>query len=142
MARFDADPELKLTSNGKYISIKRGEIHAGLRFLSDRWNWSVEKTQRFIKDKIVENSIIRRTEQGQSILTLCNYDTYNPLSCDDPNTNPNTNQYTARTLTSTNKKKDKEREKRKEIIYPPNPLTGTGEGAGDNPEPENTFPGF
>ena len=68
MARFDAEPATKELPNGRLITIKRGEIHAGLRFLSDRWGWSVEKTQRYINKHIKKHEIERRTEHGESII--------------------------------------------------------------------------
>lgn len=130
MARFDAEPATRELPNGRLITIKRGEIHAGLRFLSDRWGWSVEKTQRYINKHIQKHEIERRTEQGESVLMLCNYDYYNPVEYAIPNTIPyttsdttTTNPNTARTPTRTKKKKDKE------YIPPYSPPTG-GTGGG------------
>lgn len=128
MARFDAEPATKELPNGRLITIKRGEIHAGLRFLSDRWGWSVEKTQRYINKHIKKHEIERRTEHGESIISLCNYEYYNPMEGTLPNTISDTisdtTPYTARTLTSTNNKKDKE------YIHPPYPPSGGTAGAG------------
>ncbi|MQX26142.1 hypothetical protein GHJ49_00550 [Alistipes sp. dk3620] len=131
MARFDAEPATKELPNGRLITIKRGEIHAGLRFLSDRWGWSVEKTQRYINKHIKKHEIERRTEHGESIISLCNYEYYNPMEGTLPNTTSDTmsdtTPYTARTPTSTNNKKDKEviykktlsRERVKKDFVPP-----------------------
>lgn len=131
MARFDAEPATKELPNGRLITIKRGEIHAGLRFLSDRWGWSVEKTQRYINKHIKKHEIERRTEHGESIITLCNYEYYNPIEDTMSNTisdtMSDTTPYTARTPTSTNNKKDKEviykktlsRERVKKDFVPP-----------------------
>lgn len=131
MARFDAEPAMKELPNGRLITIKRGEIHAGLRFLSDRWGWSVEKTQRYINKHIQKHEIERRTEQGESILTLCNYEYYNPLEDTVSNTIPNTmsntppkNPYTALTPTRTKKKKEEE------YIPPYSPPVGGNPAAG------------
>lgn len=79
MARFDANPYIKFMANGKRITVKRGEIHASLRYLSTRWQWSVGKVKRFVDYHKNINEIKHRTEQGESILTLCNYNTYNPI---------------------------------------------------------------
>lgn len=78
-ARFEAETETRLLANGREICIKRGEIHASLRYLADRWGWGVEKTKRFIDIAINENAIERRIEHGESIITLINYDIYNEL---------------------------------------------------------------
>ena len=114
---------MKELPNGRLITIKRGEIHAGLRFLSDRWGWSVEKTQRYINKHIQKHEIERRTEQGESILILCNYEYYNPLEDTVSNTMSNTppkNPYTALTPTRTKKKKEEE------YIPPYSPPKGDG----------------
>ena len=110
MARFDAEPSLKILPCGRQITIERGEIHSSLRFLSDRWGWSVEKTQRYINKHIEKQEIERKTVQGESVLKLCKYDSYNPLSNTDPYTDP----YTDRTPTSTKNNKDNKVNKEKE----------------------------
>ncbi len=117
-ARFEGTTDTKILANGREINIKRGEIHASLRYLARRWGWGVEKTKRFIDNAKKEHAVEHRTEQGESILKLCNYDSYNPL----PNTDRYTNQYTDRTPTdtptdtptSTNNKKDKKEKNERE----------------------------
>ena len=116
-ARFEEEPAIKILPNGRQIRIKRGELHAGLRFLSSRWGWGIEKTKSFIDKHIKKNEIERRTEHGESIIKLCKYEYYNPL----PNTNPYSDQYSDRTLTrtvtSTNNNKEKESKKGKEGLF-------------------------
>lgn len=124
LARFEERPTDIILPNGREISIERGEIRASLRFLSERWGWGVEKTKKFIDKHIEKQEIERRTEQGESIIKLCNYDSYNSLS----NTDQYTDQYTGRTPTSTptstNNKKEKKEEEREEYIIPPLPPKG------------------
>lgn len=128
-ARFEAEPAIITLPNGREITIKRGEVFAGLRFLSDRWGWSVEKTKRFIDKHIEKHEIERRSEHSQSVLKLCNYDFYNPTAntdqYTDQYTDPHTDQYTARTLTSTltSTKNNKENKENKDNT-PPTPSTG------------------
>lgn len=133
LARFEERPTDIILANGREISIKRGEIRASLRFLSDRWGWGVEKTKKFIDKHIEKQEIERRTEQGESIIKLCKYDSYNPSSNTDQYTEQYTDQYADRTptntVTSTNKKKDKKvkNEKKEEEILPPTPPKGGGD---------------
>jgi len=75
-ARFDAEPAIKILPNGRRITIERGEIHSSLRSLSDRWGWSVEKTQQYINKCIEKQHIERKTVQGESVLKLCKYELY------------------------------------------------------------------
>ena len=81
MARFEVEPAQKILPNGKRIWINRGELHAGLRFLSSRWGWGTncDKTKKFIDFHISKDEIVRRIEQGESLLCLCNYEKYNPV---------------------------------------------------------------
>ena len=114
LARFDAEPTDRILPNGRQITIERGEIHASLRFLSDRWGWSVDKTLRYINRHKEKQEIKHRTQQGETLLMLCNYDKYNPLSNTDTYTKTNTDQYTDQTPTSTNNNKDNNVNKEKE----------------------------
>lgn len=90
-ARFEIEPETRILSSGRYITIKRGEIHASIRFLAERWSWGNDKVKRFLDAAISEQAIERRTEQGESILTLLNYGAYNPVGDESqtPNQTPN-----------------------------------------------------
>lgn len=102
-ARFEAEPTTILLSNNRHITIKRGELRASLRYLSERWGWGVEKVKNFLDRHIKLGEIERRTEQGESLIMLCNYERYNQT----PNADPYTNQYSDTTATSTKKKKGK-----------------------------------
>lgn len=82
-ARFEADPQMKLLSNGRRITVKRGEIHSSLRYLSNRWKWSVGKVKRFMDYHTKKGETEHRREQGETIIKLCKYDSYNPLKKPD-----------------------------------------------------------
>ncbi len=90
-ARFEIEPETRILSSGRYITIKRGELHASIRFLAERWSWGNDKVKRFLDAAISEQAIERRTEQGESIITLLNYGIYNPIGDENqtPNRTPN-----------------------------------------------------
>ncbi len=91
-ARFEIEPETRILSSGRYITIKRGEIHASIRFLAERWSWGIDKVKRFLDAAISEQAIERRTEQGESIITLLNYDIYNPVGDESQTANRTPNQ--------------------------------------------------
>jgi hypothetical protein len=92
-ARFEAARIRKLV-NGREIVLSRGEIHASLRYLSERWNWSLNRVRRFVEKSINNGEMERRTAQGESILKLCNYDTYNRLQNTGEYTGEYTDEYT------------------------------------------------
>jgi len=76
-ARFEADPLRIVLPNGKTIKIERGEMHGSLRFLGNRWGWSKNKVSKFLNENIDDGAIALRSENGESIITLTNYEKYN-----------------------------------------------------------------
>lgn len=117
-ARFEAEPETMLLANGREVNIKRGEIFASLRYLSLRWGWGVDKTRRFIDACIKDGSLARRIEQGESVLTLLNYEAYNPA--------PKQNQTVTSTATKHRPVQTKEYKELKEVT-PSIPLSSDEE---------------
>ena len=113
-ARFEGEPTLDLLPNGREIEIKRGEIRASLRFLSERWGWGVDKTKSFIDRHIEKHEIERRTEHGESIIRLCKYDIYNLATNTDTYTDPYTDPYKYK-----ERKECKERKEREEVLPRP-----------------------
>jgi hypothetical protein len=76
--RFDAAAANELIG-GKMIRWNRGEIPASLRYLAEAWNWEKNQVDRFLKLLEKEAMILRRLDQGQTIIRLINYGNYNSL---------------------------------------------------------------
>lgn len=68
--------------DGRAIESRRGELAASRRFLENRWRWSAGKVTRFLDMLKSQGMIETRKEHGQTVIRLCNYDTYNPLVTD------------------------------------------------------------
>lgn len=65
---------------GRQITYSRGEVPASIRYLQSRWNWgSITKVEKFLTVLEKEDMIVIKKGQGQSVITICKYDTYNPL---------------------------------------------------------------
>jgi hypothetical protein len=86
--------------DGRAIESRRGELAASRRFLENRWRWSAGKVTRFLDMLKSQGMIETRKEHGQTVIRLCNYDTYNPLvtdrhtgekTSDEPRTEPHNN---------------------------------------------------
>lgn len=79
-ARFEVEPKTTFIKD-KLITWGRGQLPASLRYLGDRWGWSKDKVARFIDFLVSDGCVKIETPKGtqQTILTLCNYDTYNPI---------------------------------------------------------------
>jgi hypothetical protein len=80
-ARFDTTEATRLIG-GTIVRWHRGEMVASVRFLAARWGWGKGKVEHFIKLLKAEGMITTRTATGtiQTIITICNFDTYNPLA--------------------------------------------------------------
>lgn len=131
--------------DGRAIESRRGELAASRRFLENRWRWSAGKVTRFLDMLKSQGMIETRNEHGQTVIRLCNYDTYNPLvtdrhtgekTSDEPRTEPHNNVIDSslplsadqsRTANRTNREPDanqtrtKKKELKKEIKETPTP---------------------
>ena len=82
--------EQKLCINGRMVTWGRGQLCASVRFLQEAWQWkSKTKVTNFLKMLEDEGTIKTDKGQGINIITLCNYDYYNPLP-DDKKTRDST----------------------------------------------------
>lgn len=123
MARFE---DSNLILNNRVIEVRRGEIAASRRFLESRWLWGSTKVSNFL-DYLKKNGMInQRQTNGQTIITLCNYDIYNmEQTGDDDENKPPTNQRQTSGKPPTNQNKEckecKEGKECKEDNILPNP---------------------
>jgi hypothetical protein len=76
MARVDVSPQCKVLPNGKRLEIKQHEVHASLRFLAKRWQWSENKVKRFLQELRIAHYLAHRTAHGETILNLENFSIY------------------------------------------------------------------
>lgn len=79
MARFEDTKQKRIIGN-KIVEWNRCQLPGSLRFLANRWKWSTKKVTNYLNLLISEGMITKETpkETGQAIITICNYDKYNP----------------------------------------------------------------
>ena len=72
---------------GSYVfNLERGQLSASVRFMGEAWQWSKSKVQRFLvrlkTDTMVELSHGTGQLTGNTVVTICNYNSYQitPLS--------------------------------------------------------------
>ena len=66
--------KIEKTSDGKMITVHRGEVWATYRFLVKRWGWSLNKVQHFIDTQCCASGLCRkRLEQGNTVVMLFGY---------------------------------------------------------------------
>ena len=73
-------PINKRMIDGVLVTWGRGEYPVSYRFLSHRWNWSVHKVRIFIDLLKEAQQVAMTTARRTTILNLCKYDVYNPIS--------------------------------------------------------------
>jgi hypothetical protein len=64
------------------VPIARGELSHSVRYLAKAWQWSINRVLRFLSELQTDQSIETRTETGQTVISLCNYETYQAPSHD------------------------------------------------------------
>ena len=75
MAVYQAEKTVVI--DGRQTQLKRGQVVVYQRFMMGRWRWSNSRVKNFL-DKLENNGMITRQKtQRKTIVTLCNYDTYN-----------------------------------------------------------------
>lgn len=79
-ARFDATGEAHSELiGGREISYSRGQYPASISFLMKRWKWSEKKVRYYLSKLKKKGMITTCNQQGMTVITLCNYDDYNPV---------------------------------------------------------------
>ena len=109
---------------GHAVTIKRGQVLAGERFLAKRWKWSRGKVRRFLHflGPDTAHQIVPQTDHVCTLITICNYDTYQGSgTTDGPQTVPVTEpQVGPQTVPQTDLlKKDKNKRRIRKIFMKP-----------------------
>lgn len=60
----------------RIIEVNRGQVPASLRILSEQFQWSVNRIQRFLNLLEQDGMISKKTDTGFLIITICNYEKY------------------------------------------------------------------
>lgn len=78
---------------GAVVDLDRGDLTFSQRFLAEKWGWSKSRVDRFMADLRAEGMISTRSKigasadhkagQGQSIITICNYEKYQAVDIDE-----------------------------------------------------------
>ena len=70
---------------GQILSLSRGDLAASIRFLSDRWGWSINAVTRTLDTLEKYCKIKRRKSNLTSIISIVDYDQYQTLGNADSN---------------------------------------------------------
>ncbi|MCM1031597.1 MAG: hypothetical protein NC410_09195 [Oscillibacter sp.] len=138
-ARFEASKEIV---NNRVIEVRKGELVASRRFLEKRWNWGSSKVINFLNFLKSEGMINHRQTNGQTIITLCNYEFYNDTQTSgfQENKPPTNHRQTSGKPPTNQNKESKEREEGKEynnLLSPDGDISLPTEKKPDIPTEEN-----
>jgi hypothetical protein len=105
-------PNNKRIIDGVMVMWGRGEYPVSHRFLSLRWNWSINKTRAFMQFLSINKQSTTRITGKTTILKLCQYDYYNPTSQGEgQDEGQGDGKVTAQSIRIEEDKEDKEKEK-------------------------------
>lgn len=65
-------------ARGINVDVPRGSVGWSKPKLADRWQWSRGKVNRFLDALETEGQIVQAKGQSLNVITLCNYDKFNP----------------------------------------------------------------
>lgn len=127
-ARFEDNRQLV---GNKFIEVRRGQLLASLRYLSERWQWSTKKIGSFLELLVEDGMILKEIpkDTGQTVITICKYEKYNSMgSMEETGRKHSGNSKEMPRKQEGNKcnKEKRKKEEREESIFAP-PLPPTGE---------------
>lgn len=82
------------------FSLDRGQCAFALRFLAEKWQWSVSRVRGFLQRLVADAMISVNPTRDATLITICNYDEYQPGA--------NTEQHADGTPTARQRHKEKE----------------------------------
>lgn len=103
---------------GQRIEVKRGQLGWSQDKLSKRWKWGRGKTRRFLKELEKDERICQKTNTRNTIITICNYDSFQVYDTTDGTTDDTTDGHQMIQQTDTNKKDKKKKEEEEYYISP------------------------
>ena len=97
-------------NRGERIDLQRGQCGRSVLSLSERWKWSRGKTTRFLKELEKDGRILIKTDNRNTIISICNYDKFQCHDTADDTTDDTTDGHETIQQTDTNKKEKKNKE--------------------------------
>lgn len=100
--------ETRIGLGGKTVILKRGQLSHSTRYMARAWGWSEAGVRRFLDRLKTDAMIDASTDAGQTVVTICNYSTYqaDPEARDAPSDAPSDAAATQQRRSSDAKKKE------------------------------------
>lgn len=58
------------------VMLERGELAHSLRFMADKWKWSIKRVRGFLDRSEKRERITRKRAHDGAVITICNYNKY------------------------------------------------------------------
>lgn len=98
---------------GQTITVKRGEYYTSVRKLSNRWHWSKDKVNRFLKVLIKLDMVRKHNDiKCATLLTIVNYSDYQSVTDSNKDRHKDAHKDSDKDADKSLYKKDKERKKK------------------------------
>ncbi|TZG28587.1 hypothetical protein [Sphingomonas montanisoli] len=68
-----------IATKGGVINLQRGQFSHSIRFMAAAWRWDEKRVRRFLDAGAAAAKIERGEAAGQTVITICNFDYYQPL---------------------------------------------------------------
>lgn len=95
------------------VEVKRGQFLGSLSFFMKRWQTSKERVINFLRLLEIDGMILKKSHNNLTLITICNYESYQDTSDNNPDNLPDYNQDN---LPDNNPDTTKESKERKEIL--------------------------
>lgn len=75
MARFDKEP-IEILLGNEIVMCGRGQIVKSINTYQKQWNWGAQRVKSFFEILLKLKQIEKKTTTKTTIITICNYDSY------------------------------------------------------------------
>ena len=82
------DTDRETRSRGIPVCLSRGQVGRSVSSLAERWQWSKDKTRRFLEDMRDRRKISFKMDNVATVITVLDYDVLNPDSRADQTPEP------------------------------------------------------
>lgn len=104
---------------GQTITVKRGEYYTSVRKLSNRWHWSKDKVNRFLKILIKLDMVRKHNEvKCATLLTIVKYDDFQSRTDSNKDRDKDKHKDADKDRDKSLYKKDKERKEKEAVAQP------------------------
>ena len=121
--------DVSIQIKGQVVHLKKGQQARSEVTLSSDWGWSRDKVRRFLKTLVSEGMIIQQKTQLTSIITICNYSSFQDDDTADDTAYDTADKTAGNTQDKKVRSKERKNDKNKDLVVISDEMpTERGEG--------------